>query len=297
MSYHTKMTKPLPIVFALAMTLASASSQAGVLVSLLKLTGLDVLIAPLANTTGLALDNDIQSLDTLLATLLNSPATLPLEMSSAEQSKLAAMDLSEADFAALQLFADEAPVAVVVARQANDQPAVAVRPELNPRYQGGQIQIAKLSCSDKDQDGVCDQEDQCLNTPDGVVTMDNGCHLDGPVSLRLDGVVFLPASATLTSAAEFELQRAVALLKQNPGYRVLVAGHTDDQGSADSNRRLSQARAAAVVQFLQSQGINKDRLKTKGFGEAQPIADNSGEVGRAKNRRVELQLIEMGAAG
>lgn len=296
MSYRQAIAKFLPLVFTLAMSVASASSQAGLVASLLKATGLDTLIVPLATTTGLALEDDIQSLDTILSALLVSPAALPLGMSNSELSNLAVMDLSEDEFAALQVFVDEVPVASLVTQQGNDQPAIAAKTTLNPQYRGGQVQVAMLACADKDQDGVCDRDDQCLNTPASVATMGNGCHLEGPVSLRLDGVIFLPGSASLTSAAEFELQTAVALLKQNLDYAVLVAGHTDDRGRADSNRHLSHARAMAVLDFLHSQGIEKSRLKAKGFGEDKPIADNSGEVGRAKNRRVELQLIKKSAA-
>lgn len=84
------------------------------------------------------------------------------------------------------------------------------------------------------------------------------------------------------------IDQIVSLLKQNPELKVNIEGHTDNIGSPETNKTLSQARAQAVVKAIISQDIAIDRLIAIGHGEEKPIADNRTEEGRAKNRRVEL---------
>lgn len=78
------------------------------------------------------------------------------------------------------------------------------------------------------------------------------------------------------------------LLKGSAGLRIRVEGHTDDTGTPAGNRKLSEARAQAVVDALKGMGVDAARLAAKGWGQEKPIADNRTEEGRAKNRRVEL---------
>jgi len=84
------------------------------------------------------------------------------------------------------------------------------------------------------------------------------------------------------------LGEIVKLLQQNPDLKLRVEGHTDNQGNAAANQALSEKRAQAVVAWLAAHGIPATSLTAKGFGQAQPVADNATEDGRAKNRRVEL---------
>jgi outer membrane protein OmpA-like peptidoglycan-associated protein len=78
------------------------------------------------------------------------------------------------------------------------------------------------------------------------------------------------------------------LLQQNPDLKLRFEGHTDNQASAAANQALPEKRAQAVVAWLTTHGIPAASLTAKGFGRAQPVADNATEDGRAKNRRVEL---------
>mgnify|MGYP001572354342 FL=1 len=104
--------------------------------------------------------------------------------------------------------------------------------------------------------------------------------------MTLRGAVFAFDKFDLTVWAKDTLQRAVTLLKANPDAEVEIQGHTDSVGSETYNQALSERRANAVKAYLVSQGIAEHRITTKGFGELQPIADNSTAAGRAENRRV-----------
>jgi outer membrane protein OmpA-like peptidoglycan-associated protein len=84
------------------------------------------------------------------------------------------------------------------------------------------------------------------------------------------------------------VDQIVEMMKQASDIKISVEGHTDSDGSDESNLKLSEARAKAVVEAITKGGINAARLSSAGFGEEKPIADNSTADGKAKNRRVEL---------
>ncbi len=108
-------------------------------------------------------------------------------------------------------------------------------------------------------------------------------------SVALHGILFDTGQATIRDESKGDLQAIGDLLKQQPALRLEIQGHTDNVGASDANRRLSEARAAAVKQYLvTSHGVPADRLTASGFGDAKPVADNTTEQGRAQNRRVEL---------
>jgi OmpA-OmpF porin, OOP family len=105
------------------------------------------------------------------------------------------------------------------------------------------------------------------------------------------GIHFDTAKATIQPDSEDTLKQVAALLQQNPDLKLRVEGHTDNQGSAVANQALSERRAQAVVAWLTSHGVAANRLKAQGFGETKPVAENSTDEGRAKNRRVELAKL------
>ena len=78
------------------------------------------------------------------------------------------------------------------------------------------------------------------------------------------------------------------LMKENPGLKFSVEGHTDSQGNDDFNMKLSQERAEAVMNTLIKMGIGADRLKAKGWGESKPLTSNASPEDMANNRRVEF---------
>ena len=102
------------------------------------------------------------------------------------------------------------------------------------------------------------------------------------------GITFDVGKSTVKPESMTEIMRFVALMKENPDLRFSVEGHTDNTGNAAANQTLSEARSQAVVDKLAENGIARDRLKAAGKGQNAPLADNSTDEGRAKNRRVEF---------
>jgi len=105
------------------------------------------------------------------------------------------------------------------------------------------------------------------------------------------GIYFDTAKSLVKPESKPTLDEIVKLLGQNPKLRLFVVGHTDSDGSAESNMKLSAERAAAVVKALVANGIAASRLKSAGVGTYCPVESNRSEAGKAKNRRVEL--VEM----
>lgn len=104
---------------------------------------------------------------------------------------------------------------------------------------------------------------------------------------------FAPGKAEVQPALQRRLDILAAALAAEREVAVLVLGHTDSQGSEMYNLQLSIARAEAVAEQLRSRGVALERLAADGRGEAEPIADNATEAGRAQNRRIELELRAM----
>jgi OmpA-OmpF porin, OOP family len=157
---------------------------------------------------------------------------------------------------------------------------------------------------DSDGDGVFDYLDKCPNTLTGTKVDASGCPLPPPppppapeptaeatrmFNGVLEGVDFATNKSDLTLNAKTILNGVVQTLGEWPDVKVEVGGYTDTQGDETHNQKLSQARAESVMKYLISKGIDPSRLTAKGYGEANPIADNTTAAGRAKNRRVELK--------
>ena len=109
----------------------------------------------------------------------------------------------------------------------------------------------------------------------------------------LNNVFFETGKSVLKPESFTELNKLVALLKQQM-MTIEIRGHTDNVGDKKKNKLLSEERARAVMDYLISKGINKKRLYYKGFGSSNPIANNSAEAGRTKNRRVDFVVLLQG---
>jgi OOP family OmpA-OmpF porin len=142
---------------------------------------------------------------------------------------------------------------------------------------------------DGDGDGIVDRLDRCPDTRAGAAVDINGCEIRDEITLP--GVNFETNSDVLVADAISVLNEATATLLRNPQLVVEVAGHTDSDGAAEYNLDLSNRRAAAVRQFFIDRGVPADSLSARGYGESQPIADNTTAAGKAMNRRVVLRIL------
>ncbi len=145
---------------------------------------------------------------------------------------------------------------------------------------------------DRDRDGISDEIDHC---PDASGLMENlGCPTYTKIVVKKDKLelkeklYFAWDQAVLEPASFPVLDEVVQALKDNVGFRVQVEGHTDSSGAKAHNQVLSEQRAAAVLDYLTSKGIAKDRLVSKGFASTVPIDTNDTVAGRENNRRVEF---------
>ncbi len=111
------------------------------------------------------------------------------------------------------------------------------------------------------------------------------------VVVNLPDVLFEFNRADLTPDARRTVQDISDVLRDFPDRRLSIEGHTDSIGSMGYNQRLSEDRAASVAAELGHSGVNRSRLRSRGFGESRPIATNNSDVGRSRNRRVEV-IIE-----
>lgn len=153
--------------------------------------------------------------------------------------------------------------------------------------------VNEVSPADGDGDSVSDSADKCPRTPAGAKVDANGCQ-PAPTeskSMVLRGVVFESNSSSLLPASFATLNEAADMLRANPSLKAEIGGHTDGQGDAAYNQWLSERRAQSVVEYLTNRGVAASRLSARGYGETRPVADNASSAGRARNRRVELKLI------
>jgi outer membrane protein OmpA-like peptidoglycan-associated protein/tetratricopeptide (TPR) repeat protein len=110
------------------------------------------------------------------------------------------------------------------------------------------------------------------------------------VPYTINDILYTTASAELSDHSKFILREFARFLKNNSTIKVSIQGHTDDMGNDDTNMKLSENRAIGVKNYLISLGIDKDRLKSSGFGETQPRVANDNEANRAKNRRTDFVI-------
>lgn len=149
--------------------------------------------------------------------------------------------------------------------------------------------VAVVERKDSDGDGIYDEDDQCPNTPAGVVTNEIGCSEKEKASVRLN-IEFATGKADILPQHASEVQKVANFMKRFPQTKVEVAGHTDNRGSVAVNNALSQKRADSVRAALVQEGVEESRLTAKGYGSAHPIADNNTAVGREQNRRVTADI-------
>ena len=112
------------------------------------------------------------------------------------------------------------------------------------------------------------------------------------LQMTLDDIAFAPGRAALRPEARANLGKVVAFVNQDRRKPIRIEGHTDSRGNANANQVLSQRRAESVRDALVAAGVDAARITAVGRGEAEPVASNDSEEGRAKNRRVDVILEE-----
>ena len=112
--------------------------------------------------------------------------------------------------------------------------------------------------------------------------------------VRLSNIFFDVDKFNIKLSSIVELKTVIQVLKKNPSMRIEISGHTDNTGSDTHNKELSQNRANAVVNYLVEKGIDKRRLVAVGYGASKPSTSNETVEGRARNRRIEMRILELG---
>ncbi len=154
------------------------------------------------------------------------------------------------------------------------------------RYQGCPI-------PDTDGDGVNDEEDKCP-TRSGPAS-NQGCpeiakEVVEKVNMAAKNVFFATGSYKLLAKSFKSLNDVAAIMAADESLLLDIDGHTDEVGTNENNQTLSENRAGAVREYLISKGVTESRMKSTGYGEEKPIADNKTAAGRAKNRRTEMTV-------
>ncbi len=148
-------------------------------------------------------------------------------------------------------------------------------------------------CPDTDGDGIPDNLDAC---PDVAgLKSNNGCPAVKKEVLRvfekaLTGIQFETGKDVIKKQSFPILDQVVKAMKENPEYNLEINGHTDNVGDPAKNQVLSEKRAASVRKYLTDKGVESSRMVSHGYGDTQPVADNSTAAGRTKNRRVEFKV-------
>lgn len=146
---------------------------------------------------------------------------------------------------------------------------------------------------DSDNDGVPDYLDNC---PDVAgVAENNGCpeikqEVKQVFQKALNSIEFETNKSKIVKSSYPILDEIVQIMKDNPSYKLFIKGHTDNEGNSDKNLKLSQDRAAAVLDYLSDKGVSESRMRSAGFGDTRPIVPNNSPENKAKNRRVEFEI-------
>jgi OOP family OmpA-OmpF porin len=154
--------------------------------------------------------------------------------------------------------------------------------------------IAGEGCPDTDGDGVFNNIDKCPDVAGAVAN--KGCpeikkEVIQKIALAAKGINFETGKAVITASSFKSLDDLVTLLNSYPGASVEIQGHTDNNGTPESNKTLSQDRANSVRRYLSAGGVSEARMTAIGYGQEMPLADNKTEAGKTKNRRVDFKLM------
>lgn len=169
----------------------------------------------------------------------------------------------------------------------DDKDGVSNRNDKCPNSQAHAV-VDTYGCeSDDDKDGIVNAIDECPNTTKDFIVDKIGC----PQTTVLQ-VEFQSAKYIILPKSYEALKKFADFLHANPSYQAIIYGYTDNLGDNSTNKKLSKERAKAVMNALIQDGVKLTRLTALGMGSNNPIADNNTNEGRAKNRRIEVDLLQ-----
>jgi OOP family OmpA-OmpF porin len=142
---------------------------------------------------------------------------------------------------------------------------------------------------DDDGDGVPNSIDKCPNTPAGAKVNSFGCQITESVNQQID-IEFQTGKSTIPADYTSEADKIVDMMTKHTDVNAEIQGYTDNVGSKEKNQKLSEARAKSVRNYIVKHGIDESRVTAKGYGEENPVAENSTADGRKQNRRVVASL-------
>jgi outer membrane protein OmpA-like peptidoglycan-associated protein len=159
--------------------------------------------------------------------------------------------------------------------------------------QPGVLRYHGCPVPDTDGDGINNEEDSCINIPGPK--SNNGCpvikkELTEEMQRAAQNILFKTGSYQLLRSSYPALNKVIFILNENPDLNLVIEGHTDNEGTEQSNQLLSENRSNTVLNYLKTHGIRETRLKAVAYGQMKPIDTNATPEGRARNRRVELKL-------
>ncbi len=175
-----------------------------------------------------------------------------------------------------------------------DDVGVAGTDEKNGVYELFMIENAKYII-DISADGYLpiSEEITITDTGAGIIEKNFKMQPDGLHEIiTLDNLIFERGKAEINAVSHQELDEFADWLESRPSAVVQLEGHTDFQGNAEANMKLSEERVLAVKEYLASRGVKKSRIKTKAFGGTRPLTRERTPEARAKNRRVEVRILE-----
>jgi len=168
-----------------------------------------------------------------------------------------------------------------------DKDGVLDNNDICPQSPAG-VTVGVRGCElDDDKDGIVNSHDKCPNTIKGAFVDNTGCVVTVDLSINFD-----TDSSIINNTYDNKIKEFATFLKRNPSVKARIEAHTDATGSKKYNEKLSQRRAAATVKELTNLNINSSRLEAIGYGELKAIASNKTKEGRAQNRRVEAVIIK-----